>query len=220
MLTRRSLSIAWTCGSFLGSLLLACGPRLTHDAKPPAASEIPPASIVVKVDPSKLDATKKLAADGQFKVGGLFFKDGQPQDATVDVKLTQKDGATYRDYVLDLGSVKGATAKVEMWDDGTLTILVPDKDTPVPGFETSNKNIKAVAVDFPGAAAPSTCYFGKAILDMQIRFALCDLGGNAPPTLHFVDAPPDAPTSAPPAAGELPAAGEAPSAAAPAAPAK
>jgi hypothetical protein len=54
---------------------------------------------------------------------------------------------------------------------------------------------------------------------MQIRFALCDLGGSAPPTLHFVDAPPDAPTSAPPAAGEAPAA-EAPSAAAPAAAAK
>lgn len=216
MLTRRSLSIAFTGGSLLGSLLLACGPRLTHDAKPPAASEIPPANIVVKVDPSKLDATHKLAADGQFTVGGLFFKDGQPQDATVNVKLTQKDGATYRDYVLDLGSVKGAAAKVDMWDDGTLTVIVPDQDAPVPGFETSNKNIKAVAVDFPGAAAPSTCYFGKAIVDMQIRFALCDLGSNAPPTLHFVDAPADAPTSAPPAAGEAPAA-EAPSAAGPAA---
>ena len=203
----------------LGSLLLACGPRLTHDAKPPAASEIPPANIVVKVDPSKLDATHKLAADGPFTVSGLFFKDGQSQDATVNVKLTQKDGATYRDYVVDLGSVKGAAAKVDMWDDGTLTVIVPDQDAPVPGFETSNKNIKAVAVDFPGAAAPSTCYFGKAIVDMQIRFALCDLGGSAPPTLHFVDAPADAPTSAPPAAGEAPAA-PAPAAAGATAPAK
>ena len=202
-----------------GALLLACGPRLTHDAKPPQASEIPAANIVIKVDPSKLDATKKLAADGQFTVGGLFFKDGQSQDATVNVKLTQKDGATYRDYLIDLPSVKGAAAKVDMWDDGTLTVIVPDQDAPVPGFETSNKNIKAVAVDFPGGSAPSTCYFGKAILDMQIRFALCDLGGQAPPTLHFVDAPPDAPTSAPPAEGETPAAA-APSAAAPAAPAK
>jgi hypothetical protein len=219
MLTRRLLSIALTGGSLLGSLLLACGPRLTHDAKPPAASEIPPANIVVKVDPSKLDATHKLAADGQFTIGGLFFKDGQSQDATVNVKLTQKDGATFRDYVVDLGSVKGAAAKVDMWDDGTLTVIVPDQDAPVPGFETSNKNIKAVAVDFPGASAPSTCYFGKAIIDMQIRFALCDLGGSAPPTLHFVDAPADAPTSAPPAAGEAPAA-EAPSAAGAAAPAK
>jgi hypothetical protein len=196
----------------LGSLLLACGPRLTHDAKPPAASEIPAANIVVNVDQSKLDATHKLAADGHFTVGGLFFKDGQPQDATVDVKLTQKDGATYRDYVVDLNSVKGAAAKVDMWDDGTLTIIVPDKDAPVPAFETSNKNIKAVSVEFPGAAAPSTCYYGKAIVDMQIRFALCDLGTSAPPTLHFVDAPADAPTSAPPAAGEAPAAEAAPAA--------
>jgi hypothetical protein len=211
MLTRRSLSIALSSGSLL--LASACGPRLTHDAKPPAASEIPEANMVVKVDPSKLDATHKLAADGQFTVGGLFFKDGESQDATVNVKLSQKDGATYRDYVLDLASVKGAAAKVDMWDDGTLTVIVPDKDDPVPGFETSNKNIKAVAVDFPGATAPSTCYFGKAILDMSIRFALCDLGSNAPPTLHFVDAPPDAPASAPPAAGEEPAA-EAPAAAA------
>ncbi|HEU4580405.1 MAG TPA: hypothetical protein VFS67_19245 [Polyangiaceae bacterium] len=214
MLTRRSLSIALSGGSLL--LASACGPRLTHDAKPPAASEIPEANMVVKVDPSKLDATHKLAADGQFTVGGLFFKDGESQDATVNVKLSQKDGATYRDYVLDLASVKGAAAKVDMWDDGTLTVIVPDKDDPVPGFETSNKNIKAVAVDFPGATAPSTCYFGKAILDMSIRFALCDLGSNAPPTLHFVDAPPDAPASAPPAAGEEPAA-EAPAAEAPAA---
>jgi hypothetical protein len=209
MFTRRSLSMALAGGW----LLLACGPRLAHDAKPPSASEIPAANMVVKVDPSKLDATHKLAADGQFTVGGLFFKDGESQDATVNVKLSQKDGATYRDYVLDLASVKGAAAKVDMWDDGTLTVIVPDKDDPVPGFETSNKNIKAVAVDFPGATAPSTCYFGKAILDMSIRFALCDLGSNAPPTLHFVDAPPDAPASAPPAAGEEPAA-EAPAAAA------
>src|SRR5215471_17265061 len=193
MLTRRSLPIAFTGGSLLGSLLFvspllvsllqACGPRLTHDAKPPAASDIPAANMVVKVDPSKLDATKKLAADGQFTVGGLFFKEGQSQDATVNVKLTQKDGATYRDYAIDLASVKGAAAKVDMWDDGTLTVIVPDQDAPVPGFETSNKNIKAVSVDFPGAAAPSTCYFGKAILDMSIRFALCDLGGSSPPTL-------------------------------------
>ena len=218
MLTRRSLSLVLTGGSLLGSLLLACGPRLTHDAKPPAASEIPPANLVVKVDPSKLDATHKLAADGQFTVGGLFFKDGQSQDATVNVKLTQKDGATFRDYVVDLGSVKGAAAKVDMWDDGTLTVIVPDQDAPVPGFETSNKNIKAVAVDFPGATAPSTCYFGKAIIDMQIRFALCDLGGGKPPTLHFVDAQPDAPSAEAPATGAAP--GAAPAAPAPAAPAK
>jgi hypothetical protein len=202
-------------GLVLVALVSGCGPRLRHDAKPPAASEIPSAQMVVQVEPAKLDATHKLAADGAFKVSGLFFKDGQPQDATVNVTLTQKDGATFRNYVLDASSVKGSAAKVDMWDDGTLTILVPDKDDPVPGFETSNKEIKAVAVEFPGAPEPSTCYYGKDILDMQIRFALCDLGGNKPPALRFVDAQPDAPSADAPAAAAPPAAP-----AAPAAPAK
>jgi len=209
----------------LMALVSGCGPRLRHDAKPPDAAKIPPAQMVVQVEPSKLDATHKLAADGAFKVSGLFFKDEQPQDATVNVTLTQKDGATFRNYVVDLSTVKGAAAKVDMWDDGTLTILVPDQDDPVPGFETSNKNIKAVAVEFPGAAEPSTCYYGKDILDTQIRFALCDLGGNKPPTLRFVDAQPDAPSAAAPA-GAAPtdaapsSTASAPSAAAPVAPAK
>ena len=179
-------------GLVLVALVSGCGPRLGgHDAKPPAASEIPPAQMVLQVDPAKLDATHKLAADGAFKVSGLFFKDGQPQDTTVNVTLTQKDGATFRSYVVDMSHIKGAAAKIDMWDDGTLTILVPDRDDPVPGFETSNKNIKAVSVEFPGATEPSTCYFGKDILDTQIRFALCDLGGSKPPALRFVDATPD-----------------------------
>ncbi|MEO8181821.1 MAG: hypothetical protein ABI895_23555 [Deltaproteobacteria bacterium] len=205
-------------GLMVMALVSGCGARLGHDAKPPDASKIPPAQMVVQVEPAKLDATHKLAADGAFKVSGLFFKDEQPQDATVNVTLSQKDGATFRNYVVDLSTVKGAAAKVDMWDDGTLTILVPDQDDPVPGFETSNKNIKAVAMEFPGVAEPSTCYYGKDILDTQIRFALCDLGGNKPPTLRFVDAQPDSPSAATPA-GATPADGAAsPAAPSPAAP--
>jgi len=193
-------------GLVLLALVSGCGPRLRHDAKPPAASEIPASHMAVQIDPAKLDGTHKLAADGQFKVSGLFFKDGQPQDTTVNVTLTQKDGATFRSYLVDVNSVTGAAAKVDMWDDGTLTILVPDKEGAEPGFETSNKNIKAVSVEFPGATEPSTCYFGKDILDTQIRFALCDLGGSKPPVLRFVDATPDAPSAEAPAAA-TPAAG-------------
>jgi hypothetical protein len=211
MLTRCSGGLVFV------ALVSGCGPRLRHDAKPPAASEIPSAQMAVQVEPAKLDATHKLAADGALKISGLFFKDGQAQDTTVNVTLTQKDGATFRNYLVDLSTVKGAAAKVDMWDDGTLTVLVPDSDNPVPGFETSNKNVKAVAVEFPGAAEPSTCYFGKDILDTQIRFALCDLGGGKPPSLRFVDAQPDAPSADAPAAA-APAEG-APSASAPAAPA-
>jgi len=197
-------------GLVLVALILGCGPRLRHDDKPPPAADIPSAKMAVEVDPSKLDAAHKLAADGQFKITGLFFKNGESQDATINVKLTQKDSATFRDYVVDLAGVKGAAAKIDMWDDGTLTIVVPDKDDPVPGFETSNKNIKAVSVELPGGTEPSTCYFGKDILDMQIRFALCDLGGGKPPSLHFIDAQPDAPSADAPAASAAPAAPAAP----------
>jgi hypothetical protein len=194
-------------GLILVALISGCGPRLRHDAKPPAAANIPLAKMVVQVDPSRLDETHKLAADGEVKISGLFFKNEEPQDATVKVALHAKDGVTRRDYVVDLASLKGASAKLEMWDDGTLTILVPDRDDPVPAFETSNKDIKALPVDFPGATQPSTCYLGKDILDMQIRFALCDLGSEKPPSLRFVDAQPDAPPSADaPPAGAAPAA--------------
>jgi hypothetical protein len=212
-----------TGGSMLVALILGCGPRLRHDDKPPPASEIPSAKMAVEVDPAKLDATHKLATDGQFKVSGLFFKNGETQDATVNVTLSQKDGATFRTYLVDLASIKGGAAKIDMWDDGTLTVLVPDQDDPVPQFETSNKNIKAVAVELPGVAEPSTCYYGKDIVDMQLRFALCDLGGGKPPTLHFVDAQPDAPSAEAPAAGAAPAAAAPaadPAAKTPAAPAK
>jgi len=194
MLTRGSR------GLILVALVLGCGPRLSKEAKPPAAADIPAAHMLVQVDPSKLDANKKLAADGEFKVSGLFFKDGAPLEATVKATLHPKDGATFRDYVLDVTSVKGGSAKVDMWDDGTLTILVPDQEDPKLGFETSNKNIKAAGVEFAGATTPSTCYFGKEILEMQIRFALCDLGSEKPPSLHFVDAQPDAPEAGAPAA--------------------
>src|SRR5687768_9476428 len=97
-------------GLVLVALISGCGPRLRQDAKPPAASEIPSAQMVVQVEPARLDAARKLAADGTFKVSGLFFKEGQPQDATVNVTLTQKDGATFRNYMLDLSTVKGAAA--------------------------------------------------------------------------------------------------------------
>ena len=109
--------------------------------------------------------------------------------------------------------------RVDMWDDGTLTILVPDKDDPAPGFETSNKNIKAVALEIPGSTEPSTCYYGKDILDTQIRFALCDIGGDKPPVLRFVDATPDAPSADAPAAAGPAAGAPAGAPAAPAAPA-
>lgn len=212
---------------FFGALVVAvlavgCGPRLkkADDASGTSGAstaDVPVAKIVVQIDPAKLDATKKLAADGDFKVSGLFYKGTEPLDTTVKVKLYPKDGAIYRDYVVDVESVRGAAAKVEMWDDGTLTVVVPDADAPVPGFETSNPNIKAVGVELPGGTEQSTCYYGKQILETSIRFALCDLGGNGkPPSLRFIDAAPDAPTEAPPAAGE---AGAAPAAGAAAAPA-
>src|SRR5262245_8246798 len=104
MLTRRSGSL------ILVALLCACGPRLRHDSKPPPGADIPLANMVVQVDPAKLDETHKLAADGEFKIGGLFFKDGQPQDATIKVALHPKDGAIFRDYTVDVASVKGASA--------------------------------------------------------------------------------------------------------------
>ncbi|MEY2932480.1 MAG: hypothetical protein RL033_3229 [Pseudomonadota bacterium] len=206
----------------LAVLAVGCGPRLkkADDASAASTKDVPVAKMVVQIDPAKLDATKKLAADGDFKVSGLFYKGTEPLDATVKVKLYPKDGAVYRDYVVDVESVRGAAAKVEMWDDGTLTVVVPDSEAPVPGFETSNPNIKAVGVELPGGTEQSTCYFAKQILETSIRFALCDLGGNGkPPSLHFVDAAPDAPTEAPPAAGELPAAEGTPAAGAAPAPA-
>lgn len=207
---------------FIGLLAVAvlaagCGPRLSKkpgEAESPTANlgDIPLAKMAVQVDPAKLDANQKLAADGEFKVAGLFYKDKEPVDATVKVTLHPKDNTVLRSYVVDVDSVRGAGAKVEMSDGGTLTVVVPDEEAAVPGFETSNPNIQAMGVELPGGTEPSTCYLGKDLLETSIKFALCDLGGNGkPPILRFIDAPPEAPAAAP-AAGEAPATGAAPAA--------
>jgi hypothetical protein len=205
----------------VATLVLGCGPRLSKkpgEAESPTANlgDIPLATMAVQVDPAKLDANKKLAADGEFKVAGLFYKDKEPVEATVKVTLHPKDNVVMRSYVVDLNSVRGAGAKVEMSDGGTLTVVVPDEESAVPGFETSNPNIQAMGVELPGGTEPSTCYLGKDLLETSIKFALCDLGGNGkPPVLRFIDAPSEA--AAAPATGEAPATGAAPAEAAPAA---
>ena len=56
-------------GLVLVALIVGCGPRLRHDDKPPPAAEIPSAKMVVEVDPSKLDATHKLAAEALSELG-------------------------------------------------------------------------------------------------------------------------------------------------------
>lgn len=202
-------------------LVVGCGPRLSKkpgEAESPTANlgDIPLAKMAVQVDPAKLDANKKLAADGEFKIAGLFYKDKEPVEATVKVTLHPKDNVVLRSYVVDVESVRGAGAKVEMSDGGTLTVVVPDEDGAVPGFETSNPNIQAMGVELPGGTEPSTCYLGKDLLETSIKFALCDLGGNGkPPMLRFIDAAPEA--AAAPPSGEAPASGAAPAAEAPAA---
>jgi hypothetical protein len=179
-----------------------------------AAANAPLAKISVKYDESKLGADHKYTEDGQFTVSGLFYKDGEPKDATVKVALQKSDAAVTRSYSIDLAEVAGSSTKVEMWDDGFLTVVIPPGEAPKPGFATSNQNIKAVSLEAPGQP-PSTCYFGKEVLEGQIRFALCDLQTDSP-RLSFVDAVPDpapAPAAAEPSAAE-PAAPE-PAAAAP-----
>lgn len=204
----------------LGSLLVVafvggCGPRLRRpsdaQAAAPVAADAPVADMSVEYDQSKLGPDKKYTEDGQFKVKGLFFKDGEPLDAPVSVALVQAgEGQLSRSYAIDLSAVAGSAARVEMWDDGFLTVVIPS-DSPMPGFETSNQNIRAAALEVPGQE-PSTCYFSKQILEGQLRFALCDLQTEIP-RLAFVDAVPDAPSSSPeaaPAQGAPPAAGAAP----------
>jgi hypothetical protein len=209
-------------GLILVALAMGCGPRLKHAEAPDAATmaaDAPVAKISVKYDDSKLGADRKYTEDGQFTVSGLFYKDGQPTDTTVKVALQKSDAAVTRSYSIDLAELAGASTKVEMWDDGFLTVVIPAGASPKPGFATSNQNIKAVSLEAPGQA-PSTCYFGKEVLDGQIRFALCELQTDSP-RVTFVDAVPDPATAAPAAAepaAEAPAAEPAaaePSAAAP-----
>ena len=185
--------------TILGSLLLvalasACGPRLKGADSPSSTAgalpDAPVAKMSVKYDETKLDAEHKYTEDGQFTVSGLFYKDGEPKDATVKVALQKSDAGVSRAYALDLAELQGTAAKVEMWDDGFLTVVIPEAEAPKPGFQTSNQNIKAVSLEVPGQA-PSTCYFGKEILDGKIRFALCDLQTESP-RVAFVDAVPEA----------------------------
>lgn len=211
---------------FIGLLAVAmlaagCGPRLSKrpgEASSPAANlgDIPMAKMTVQVDPAKLDGNQKLANDGEIKIAGLFYKDEEPVDATVKVTLHPKDNVVQRSYLVDVESVRGAGAKIEMSDGGTLTVVVPDEDGAVPGFETSNPNIQAMGVELPGSTELSTCYLGKDLLETSIRFALCDLGGEGKtPTLRFIDAAAEAPAQAP--EGEAPATGAAPAEGEPAA---
>ena len=185
-------------------LASGCGPRLKRAEGAPAAAsavpDVPVAKMSVKYEDAKLDAAHKYTQAGQFTVGGLFYKDGEPIDTLVKVSIQDNGGQLSRAYDIDLGSVGGAAAKVEMWDDGFLTVVVPSGEAPKPGFETSNTNIKAAALEQPGQQ-PSTCYFGKEILDGQIRFALCELQTETP-RIAFVDAVAEPAAPAAPAEGE------------------
>jgi len=190
-------------GLLLVALASACGPRLKRadDATGAASAlpEVPVAKMSVKYEDNKLDAEHKYTEDGQFTVSGLFYKDDQPTDATVKVALQKSDAGLSRAYTIDVAALQGAAAKVEMWDDGFLTVVIPNTEAPQPGFQTSNANVKAVSLEQPGQA-PSTCYFGKEVLDGKIRFALCDLQTETP-RIAFVDAVPEAaPAAGAPAA--------------------
>jgi hypothetical protein len=209
----KTMSLKATLGG-LGVMALAvgCGPRLQRPAdgaKAPAV-EAPVAEMVVQLDAAKLDAERKYKESGQFTVDGLFYKDGASQPATVKVTLQEAAGRVARAYDIDLASVAGSSAKVEMWDDGFLSVAVPDAAGTPPLFSTSNENVKAVSLEVPGME-PRTCYFGKQILDGQIRFALCDLQ-SPQPMIAFVDAAPEAPA---PASGAAPATPAAPATATP-----
>lgn len=201
----------------VGLLTVACGPRLRHAEEPKqeqaaALPDAPVANITVKhADPSKVDANGKYTQPGSFTVDGLFYKDGQPQSVTVNVTVHEHNGSKHRAYNLDLAPLGGTVAKVEMWDDGFLTVVIPaaESGAPQPQFQTSNENVKAAGLELGDKAGePSTCYFSKQVVEGKLRFALCDLQGQTPRVV-FVDAPAEA------AAPEAPAAG-APGGAAPA----
>jgi hypothetical protein len=213
MMSMRTMS-----GLLLLVLASGCGPRLKRDANAPLSvsglPDVPVAKMTVQYDTAKLDAAHKYTSDGQFTVAGLFYdKDGAAKDALVKVSLKSEGGQVVsRAYEIELPSVAGTAAKVEMWDDGFLTVVVPEGEAPKAGFETSNPDIKAVTLEQAGQTA-STCYFGKEVLDGQIRLALCDL--PEAPRVTFVDAVPDPAAAAPaaPAATEAaPATGAAPEA--------
>lgn len=176
-------------GLFILALLVACGPRLrSTTAADKAVVEPPVAKLSLQFDAAKLDENHKYKEGGKFTVAGLFFKAGQPEEATVNVTLAEQAGKVTRAYDLELENLGGAQAKVEMWDGGFLTVSIPDKGAPAPLFETSNESIRAVGVPLAGGQGPeSTCYFAKEVLDGQLRFALCELQSQEP-RLAFVDA--------------------------------
>ena len=202
------------------ALASGCGERLRHaDANSPAteqtAPEAPLAKMSVKYDQAKVGADHKYTQDGTFVVSGLFYDaEGNPKDATVKVALSNNEGQTTRSYAVDISTLAGSQAKVEMWDDGFLTVVIPEGENPTPGFQTSTPNIKAAALAEPGKE-PSTCYFGKDVLEGELRLALCDLQTPSP-RLAFVDSTPEMAASAGPVpqqpAGEQPAAEPAPAA--------
>lgn len=199
-------------------LAAACGPRLRRAEEPKeqqqALPEVPVAAMVAKHDPTKVDANGKYTQPGSFSVEGLFYKDGQPQAATVNVTVHEHGGSKYRAYNLDLAPLGGSVAKVEMWDDGFLTVMIPEAESgaPQPQFQTSNENVKAAGLELgDNVGTQSTCYFSKQVLEGQLRLALCDLQTQAPRVV-FVDAPAEA---AAPEAPETPETPAAPAAAAP-----
>ena len=211
-------------GVMVVALASGCGPRLRHaDAAAPAtttAPEAPLAKMTVQYDTTKVGADKKYTQEGSFTVAGLFYDaSGAPKDATVKVALQTTEGQTVRSYAVDLATLAGTQAKVEMWDDGFLTVVIPEGENAKPGFQTSNPNIKAAALAVPGQA-PSTCYFGKDVLEGDLRIALCDLQTESP-RLAFVDSTPEMAAAAGPvqAPAAEPGTEPAPAAAAPAAPA-
>jgi len=199
-------------GVLIALLASGCGERLRHTDTAAAPPEAPVAKVNVTLDPAKIDADHKYTSNGQFAASGLFYKDNESVDATVLVNVSDVGGKLSRSYDFDYASVAGSTAKVEMWDGGFLTVVVPTGGAD-PQFQTSNPNVKAVGVTLP--SGESTCYFGKGTVDGDLRLALCSLE-TPKPTLRFIDG---AGIPATPPSGDAPAAeGAAPADAAPAAP--
>src|SRR5262245_22153198 len=138
--------------TMLGGLVVValaggCGPRLRHADSAEStttAPEAPLAKMTVHYDSAKVGADHKYTQEGTFTVGGLFYdEDNAPKDATVKVAVQQSEGQTVRSYAVDIATLAGTQAKVEMWDDGFLTVVIPEGENAKPGFQTSNPNIKA-----------------------------------------------------------------------------
>lgn len=185
------------------ALSAACGPRLKRPADAAAASsadapvvDAPIAKMTLQLDASKVDASRKYKESGQLMVDGLFFKDGLSHPATVKVTVHESEGKVSRAYDIELADLAGTSAKVEMWDDGLLSVLMAASGT-APQFQTSNTSVKAVEVPVPGEPGQvRACYYGKEVLEGQIRFALCDL--QAPtPVMTFVDVEAEPPAAVP-----------------------